>query len=115
MFTPYLTFVPTLLLQQVEQAPPAMGFMQAVPVILIVGIMYFLIIRPDSKRRKAHQQLLQALKKGDEIVTTGGIWGKVVQLEQNVATLEVSDRVKIKILKDRISGRWNPETVKKTA
>ena len=47
-------------------------------------------------------------KKDDEVVTTGGIYGKIVSLDDRVVTLEIADKVKIKILRDRIAGRWNP-------
>ena len=76
------------------------------PFALMFAVFYFLMIRPASKQRKQHQAMLNALKKDDEVVTTGGIYGRIVGIDDKVATLEVSDRVKIRILRDRIAGKW---------
>ena len=78
------------------------------PLLLMFLVIYFLLIRPASKQRKEHAALLNQLKKDDEVVTTGGIYGKIVSLDDRVVTLEVADKVKIKILRDRIAGRWAP-------
>jgi preprotein translocase subunit YajC len=82
------------------------GLAGMAPLLLIFVVMYFLLIRPASKQRKEHAQLLNALQKNDEIVTTGGIYGKILALDERVVTLEIADKVKIKILRDRIQGRW---------
>ena len=76
------------------------------PIILMVGVIYFLLIRPASKQRKEHQALLNTLKKGDEVVTSGGIYGRVVSIEDGIAMLEIADKTKIRILRERIAGRW---------
>ncbi len=78
------------------------------PLVLMFGVIYFLLIRPAGKQRKDHAQLLTRLKKDDEVVTNGGIYGRIISLDEKVATLEVSDRVKIRIMRDRIAGLWNP-------
>jgi preprotein translocase subunit YajC len=78
------------------------------PLVLMFVVIYFLLIRPASKQRKEHAALLNQLKKDDEVVTNGGIYGKIVNLDERVVTLEVADKVKIKILRDRIAGRWAP-------
>lgn len=75
-------------------------------VALMVFVFYFLLIRPANKQRKDHESLLHSLKKGDEVVTNGGLWARVVSIEESVATVELADRVKVRILKDRIAGKW---------
>ena len=73
---------------------------------LMFAVVYFLLIRPANKQRREHAQLLSALKKDDEIVTAAGMWGKIVSLDDKFATVEIADKVKIKMLRDRIQGRW---------
>ncbi len=73
------------------------------PMILVFGIFYLLMIRPQQKQRKQHQMLIQNLKKGDEVVTTAGILGKVSGMADNVATLEIADNIRIKIDKAQIA------------
>jgi preprotein translocase subunit YajC len=76
--------------------------------IIMIGIFYFLLIRPQQKKAKEHRALLEALKKGDTAVTAGGIYGKVTALDENIVTLEVATGVNIKIKKGHIA-----EVVKK--
>ena len=76
---------------------------------LIIVVMYFLLIRPANKQRNEHQQLLNNLKKDDRVVTNGGIFGRIISVEDKVATLEIADKVKIRILKERIGGLWEAE------
>jgi preprotein translocase subunit YajC len=75
-------------------------------VALMVFVFYFLLIRPANKQRKEHDLLLNALKKGDEVVTNGGLWARVVSIDESVATVELADKIKVRILKDRIAGKW---------
>jgi len=79
------------------------------PLVLMFGVIYFLLIRPANKQRREHAELLNKLKKDDEVVTNGGIYGKIVGLDEKVATIEIADKIKIRIMRDRIAGRWNPE------
>lgn len=74
------------------------------PMLIILGIFYFLIMRPQMKRQKAHQAMLSHLKKGDEVITNGGLVGKVVLVETGVLTLEIADRVKVKVMRNQIAG-----------
>ncbi|WP_028958017.1 preprotein translocase subunit YajC [Sulfitobacter sp. 20_GPM-1509m] len=77
---------------------------QFVPLILIFGIMYFLLIRPQQKKVKEHQAMVQALRRGDQVVTQGGIIGKVVKVkEENEVELEVADGVKIRVVQSTIA------------
>lgn len=98
------------LLAQAEggAADPLGGFTSILPLLLMFVVFYFLLIRPASKQRKEHQSMLDALKKNDEVVTTGGIYGRIVTIEDRIVTLEIADKVKIKVLRERISGQWNP-------
>ncbi len=85
-------------------APAAPGLLgMAFPFILMFGILYFLVIRPQQKRVKQHSALLGALKQGDEVVTSSGILGKISGLTEKVATLEIDQNVRIKILKSQIA------------
>jgi preprotein translocase subunit YajC len=77
---------------------------QMIPFIAIFAIFYFFIIRPQSKRQKQHVNFLTTLKRGDEVITTGGIYGTVEGLTERFVTLEVADDVKIRILKTQIAG-----------
>ena len=71
--------------------------MTILPFILIFVIMYFLVIRPQQKKGKEHQEMLNKLKKNDEVMTSGGIYGKVVALADSVVTLEVAPNVRIRV------------------
>jgi len=79
---------------------PIMTF---IPLIFMFAIFYFLLIRPQQKKAKEHRQLLESLQKGDQIVTAGGIHGKVTALEHGVATIEVATGVNIRINKGFIA------------
>ena len=72
-------------------------------VIATFGIIYFLIMRPQQKQQKQHKEMLQALKRGDEVVTAGGLYGKVIEIEDNTVDLKVAEGTKIKIERSRIS------------
>jgi preprotein translocase subunit YajC len=74
------------------------------PFILIFIIMYFLVIRPQQKKARAHQEMLNKLKKNDEVMTSGGIYGKVISLADNVVTLEVAANVRIRVHRPQISA-----------
>jgi preprotein translocase subunit YajC len=73
------------------------------PLIIMFGIFYFLLIRPQQKKAKDHKALLEALKKGDKVVTAGGMHGKVTSVEEGVVTLEVANGVNIKFNKGHIA------------
>jgi preprotein translocase subunit YajC len=79
------------------------GLLSLVPFVLIFIIFYFLVIRPQQKRQKEQKALVDAVKKGDKIVTTSGIWGTVTNLGKDTATLQIADNVKIKIQRENIA------------
>lgn len=74
-----------------------------VPTILIIGIMYFLMIRPQQKRMKEHRELIAGIKRGDTVVTSGGIIGKVAKVDENEVQVEVAEGVKIKVVRSTVS------------
>jgi preprotein translocase subunit YajC len=108
--------IQTLLLQAQSQPAPAapanplatgcagQGGM-FVPMILIFVVFYFMLIRPQQKKQREQQDWLKQLKKGDEVVTTGGVIGKISGLTDNTVTLEVQEKVRLKVLRSHIAGK----------
>ncbi|PIU31026.1 MAG: preprotein translocase subunit YajC [Syntrophobacteraceae bacterium CG07_land_8_20_14_0_80_61_8] len=80
------------------------GLAAFVPLLLMVGIFYFLLIRPQQKKQKDHQSMLAALKKGDRIITQGGIHGTIANLSDTMATIEIAEKVRVKIQRGYIAG-----------
>lgn len=74
-----------------------------VPFILIFVLFYFLLILPQQKRQKQQKRMLEALKKGDKVVTSSGIWGTVTNVGKETVTLQIADNTKIKIQRDYIA------------
>ncbi len=81
------------------QAP---GWVQAVPLVAMVAIFYFLILRPQQKREKLRQGFVSSLKRGDEVVTSTGMFGRVEGLTDQFVTLEISDGVRVKMLRSAV-------------
>ena len=73
------------------------------PFILIFVIFYFLLILPQQKRAKKLKAMLEALKKGDKVVTSSGIWGTITNLGKDTVTVQIADNTKIKVQRDHIS------------
>lgn len=84
-------------------APPG-GFGQFLPLILVFVIFYFLVIAPMRKRQKQLQTMVEALKKGDKVVTNGGIYGEVAAVDTSTLILKIADNVKIKVARSAIAG-----------
>ncbi len=82
---------------------PAGGFASFVPLILMFVIFYFLLIRPQQKKAKEHQAMLGELKKGDKVVTSGGIHGTITKVDDTDVTMEVADKVRIKVTRSNIA------------
>jgi len=78
------------------------GIASFVPLILIFVVFYFLLIRPQQKKAKEHQNFLNNLKKGERVITSGGIYGRITGLTDTVVTLEIADGVTIKVLRSAI-------------
>lgn len=75
-----------------------------VPLIVMFAIFYFLLIRPQQKKAKQHREVLGNLKKGDYVVTAGGLYGRIYSIADDVLTLEISDDVKVKANRNYIAG-----------
>lgn len=80
------------------------GFMSFIPLIFMFAIFYFLLIRPQQKKAKEHKALLETLQKGDQVVTAGGMHGKVTAIEDGIAVIEVATGVNIRINKAFIAS-----------
>ena len=80
------------------------AFQQIIPLVFMFAIFYFLLIRPQQKKAKEHKALLEAMKKGDNVITAGGVHGKVTSVENDLVTLEVANNVNIKITKSYIAA-----------
>lgn len=87
----YLLMAPQ---QGAEGGNPIMSFL---PMILIIVVFYFFMIRPQMKRQKDLKKFRESLAKGDKVVTTGGIYGKVVEIKENYVLLQVDDNVKLRV------------------
>jgi preprotein translocase subunit YajC len=74
------------------------------PLILIFVVFYFLLIRPQQKQAKQHQAFLGDLKKGNKVITKGGIYGEIVALKDAILTLEIAENIQIKVSRDAIAG-----------
>lgn len=83
-----------------QQPDPLMSFL---PLILIFVVMYFLLIRPQIKRQKEHKKLVDALAKGDEVLTSGGLVGRVVELSDAFITLEVAEGTTIIVQRSAVT------------
>ena len=88
-------------------------FLSFLPLILIFVVFYFILIRPQTKKQKEHQEMINALEVGNEVVTAGGILGKILEMNENYAHLEVSENVTIKIQRQTISSLLPKGTIKK--
>ncbi len=89
---------------QAETAGESPGFLiQAVPFLVMFFIFYFLMMRPQIKKQKTHQEFLQKLKKGDRVLTSSGIFGTIEGLTDKYVKLEIADDVSIRVLKAHVS------------
>lgn len=75
---------------------------QMLPILMIFVVMYFLILRPQQQRAKAHQAMILALKKGDVVITSSGMIGKIVRLEDREMQIEIADNVRIRMLRSAV-------------
>ncbi|MEJ2609499.1 MAG: preprotein translocase subunit YajC [Candidatus Thiodiazotropha sp.] len=82
-----------------SQADPITGLL---PLVLFGAVLYFLMIRPQVKRQKEHKKLIEALAKGDEIVTSGGVAGKITDFGENFILVEISEGVEVKVRRQAV-------------
>ena len=78
--------------------------MGLLPILLMFVIFYFLLIRPQQKQARKHQDFIKNLKVGDRVVTTGGLHGEVKGLTETTVTLEVAEKVRVKVTRSAVSG-----------
>ena len=81
-----------------------MEFLSALfPILLMIPILYFLILRPEQVKRKRHQVMLSNLAKADEVITTGGLHGKIVGVDKDVVVLTIAENVKVEVSRSAIA------------
>lgn len=80
------------------------GLAGLIPLVLIFVVFYFLLIRPQSKRAKEHKQMVSSLEKGDEVVTNGGLLGRITKLDESFITLEVANEVELKFQRNAVTS-----------
>ena len=88
------------------------GLMSFLPIILMFVLLYFLMIRPQMKRAKEHKTMIEALQKGDEVVAVGGLLGRIVELSEQYATLEIASETKIMVQRPAIQTLLPKGTIK---
>ena len=84
------------------------GFSTFIPLILMFVIFYFLLIRPQQKKTKEHRQMVSSLKKGDRIVTSGGLHGRITGLSDAILTVEIADKVRVKVARGNVGALNQP-------
>jgi preprotein translocase subunit YajC len=80
------------------------SFTAFIPLILMFAIFYFLLIRPQQKKAKAHKETLSTIKKGDQIVSSGGLHGVITGLTDDIVTIEIAPKVRVKISRGSVAG-----------
>lgn len=103
-------FVSPAYAQAAGGAGGAAAITQFIPLILIFVIMYFLILRPQQKRMKEHKNMVAALKRGDQVITQGGLIGKVTDVKEGEVTVEIAQGVKVRVVRGTISQVLNATT-----
>ncbi len=85
-------------------APAGPGLLVSlIPFVLIFLIFYFLLIRPQQQRAASHKSMIEALKKGDKVVTSGGLWGTITNMGKQTVTLQIAESVKVKVDRSHVS------------
>ncbi len=95
-----------------QDAAPQGGLLSFLPLIIIFVVFYFLLIRPQTKRAKEHRQLVANLATGDEVVTNGGLLGRITDVGDSFVTVELSDNVKVKLQKHAVASVMPKGTLK---
>lgn len=107
-----MNFISSAYAQGGGQAPPESGIMQLALMVGLFVMFYFIAIRPQRKRQKEHTELVSNLGKGDEVVTTSGILGKITKLDDNYVVLQVADNVDLKFQKASVHAVLPKGTLK---
>ena len=96
-------------------APDPMSFLTGMwPMLLIFGVFYFMLIRPQMKRAKEARAMVAALAKGDEVLTNGGMLGRIEDISETFVTLEIADKVSVKLQKGAITAVLPKGTIKQS-
>ena len=90
------------------------GFSAFIPLILMFVIFYFLLIRPQQKKSKDHREMIKNLRKGDRIITGGGIHGRITGMGETTLTVEIADRVRVKVNRGNITSMVQPTSQAQT-
>lgn len=99
-----IDFIPAAYAQASGGATPGGGIQQILILVVFAAVFYFLLIRPQQKRAKEHAAMLAKLATGDEIVTAGGILGRITEIGDNFVTVEIADGVRIKVQRSQITS-----------
>jgi preprotein translocase subunit YajC len=92
-------------------ADPLLSFL---PLVFIFVVFYFLLIRPQSKKAKEHKQMIEALAKGDEVVTSGGLLGRITAVGENFVELEIGEAMKVKVQRQAVATLMPKGTIKES-
>ncbi|SRR6187455_2310312 len=108
------SLIPDAMAQTAGGAPAGgpFGFSFIGTMIVMFAVMYFVLIRPQQKKQKEHQAMLSKITAGDEVVTAGGILGKVIEVGDNFLTLEIADNVRIKVQRFQVTSLVPKGTLK---
>jgi preprotein translocase subunit YajC len=88
------------------------GYLSFLPIVLIFVVFYFLLIRPQQKRAKEHRTLLENIKVGEYVLTSGGIYGRITGIKDSIITVEISDKVRVKVNRGNIAGVVKADVMK---
>jgi preprotein translocase subunit YajC len=105
-------FISSAWAQDAGAAGSGGAWMQLLPLVLIFVVFYFLLIRPQTKRAKEHKEMVSKLQSGDEIVTNGGLLGRIAEVGDNFIMLEIANGVSIKVQKFQVSQLMPKGTIK---
>jgi len=96
-----------------QGAPAQGGTLELIlPLLLMFGIFYFLLIRPQQKKAKEHKKMIEVLGKGDEIITNGGLLAKITDVDENFLTCQIADKVEVKIQRHAVTSVLPKGTIK---
>ena len=96
-------FVSIAYAQSAGDAASQSPFFQFIPLVLILGVFWFLIIRPQQKKQKEHVRMVESLRKGDKVVSNGGIFGTIIKVGDDRITLEIASKVQIQIERQQVA------------
>ena len=105
-------FISDAMAQTSAEGAPGGGYMSMIMLVGMFAVFYFLLIRPQQKRAKEHKAMVDALAKGDEVVTSGGIFGRVTGLADGIVTVEIANKVEVKLQRPAIQAVLPKGTLK---